>query len=155
MKKVTRQKEVKEIKDIIIYIAEDGKEFDRFYDCVRYERELLGLRNFSEIKTKTIINEFGQEELWYFIRDKKDLDTLMNHLENGVLVTLYFSDDCLILFGEKENKQSKEYINNYLINNWIRCCTYENLNVLGKTNIVFHSFKREQERHNILSKELD
>ena len=101
MKKVTRKKEVKETKDIIIYIAEDGKEFDKFCDCARYERELLGLRNFSEIKTKTIINEFGQEELWYFIRDKKDLDTLMNHLENGVLVMLYFSDDYLILFDEK------------------------------------------------------
>ena len=154
MKKATRKKEVKEIKDIIIYIAEDGKEFDKFCDCARYERELLGLRNFSEIKTKTIINEFGQEELWYFIRDKKDLDTLMNHLENGVLVMLYFSDDYLILFDEKENKQSKEYINNYLINNWVRY-TYENTNILGRINIVFHSYKREQERHNILSKELD
>lgn len=152
MKKEIRQKEVKEIKDIIIYIAEDGKEFDEFYDCAKYERELLGLRNFSEIKTKTIINEFGQEELWYFIRDKKDLDTLMDYLENGFLVMLYFSDNYLILFDEKEDKQSKEYVNNYLINNWVRY-TYDN--ILGRNNIVFHSYKREQERHNILSKELD
>lgn len=154
MKKVTRKKEVKETKDIIIYIAEDGREFDKFCDCVRYERELLRLRNFSKIKTKTIINEFGQEELWYFIRDKKDLDTLMNHLGNEFLVMLYFSDNYLILFDEKENKQSKEYVNNYLINNWVRY-TYENINILGRNNIVFHSYKREQERHNILSKELD
>ena len=93
-------------------------------------------------------------EIWYFIRDKKDLDTLMNHLGNEFLVMLYFSDNYLILFDEKENKQSKEYVNNYLINNWVRY-TYEDINILGRNNIVFHSYKREQERHNILSKELD
>lgn len=78
----------------------------------------------------------------------------MNHLGNEFLVMLYFSDNYLILFDEKENKQSKEYVNNYLINNWVRY-TYENINILGRNNIVFHSYKREQERHNILSKELD
>lgn len=84
MRVETKQKV--DVRNVQVYIADDGTEFDNCWKCQQYEHEKVHkplLDNLITCEELKYYSNFNGEEypehhdyIWYFVRDEKDLEIL-------------------------------------------------------------------------------